>query len=461
MGSVVTNQLQILPLALQHSFAPGDDLEAIVLDAVSTARWPDGSSGVVDGDVIVVTSKVVAKVEGRIVQADSRDEVITEQAERVVATKITPRGVTSIVQTSHGLVLAAAGVDASNTASGTVVLLPEDSDASAKRLRSFLMEKTGSTIAVVVTDTMGRPWRLGVTDVAIGASGITVLDDHTGRVDDFGNTLEMTVVAVADEIASAVDLATGKLGGAPIAIVRGLSHYVSANESSCARDIVRPLEEDLFWLGTAEALAEGARRAVAGRRTIRFFTGDPVEPDAVDRAIEDAVLAPAPHHSEPFGFIILRDDDDAQRLRRTELLDAMRRAWEVDLATIDAKQADEVERRVARGNILRTAPVVIVPFVDLDRGAHTYPDDRRNAAERDLFLVAGGACVENLLIRLAAEGLGSAWISSTIFAPKVVREHFTLGERVIPLGAVAVGVPAQAAKDRPSRRAKDYIVQID
>jgi len=104
---------------------------------------------------------------------------------------------------------------------------------------------------------------------------------------------------------------------------------------------------------------------------------------------------------------------------------------------------------------------VIIPFVDLDKGAHTYPDDRRNAAERDLFMVAGGACVENLLIRLAAEGLGSAWISSTIFAPGVVREQFTLGERVIPLGAVAVGVPAQSAKDRPPRRADDYIVALD
>jgi len=139
----------------------------------------------------------------------------------------------------------------------------------------------------------------------------------------------------------------------------------------------------------------------------------------------------------------------------------MRRAWEHDLTTIDGKSADEVERRVARGNILRTAPVVVIPFIDLAKGAHTYPDDRRNAAERDLFMVAGGACVENLLIRLAAEGLGSAWISSTIFAPQIVREHFDLGERVTALGAVAVGVPAQPAKERTPRRAEDYIISVD
>jgi len=462
----MSTALTVLALPIEHSFAPGDDINSIVLQALTSAVWPDGSTGLRDGDVVVVTSKVIAKAEGRIVLADSREDVIDQQAKRVVATKQTPRGITKIVQTSHGLVLAAAGVDASNTDIGTVVLLPEDSDASAQQLRNFISDQAGMDVGIVVTDTMGRPWRLGVTDVAIGASGVRVLDDYTGRQDEYGNTLEMTVVAIADEIASAVDLAAGKLGGAPLAVVRGLAeHVVSTGDVSAgdprARDIVRPLEEDLFWMGTHEALAEGARRAVSGRRTIRAFTEEVVDPAAVERAIEDAVLAPAPHHSEPFGFIILRDDDANQRQRRTELLDAMRRDWEADLTTIDGKPAEEVQRRVARGNILRTAPVVIVPFVDLDKGAHTYPDDRRNAAERDLFMVAGGACVENLLIRLAAEGLGSAWISSTIFAPSVVREQFKLGGRVIPLGAVAVGVPAQSAKDRPPRRAQDYIVTLD
>jgi coenzyme F420-0:L-glutamate ligase/coenzyme F420-1:gamma-L-glutamate ligase len=236
---------------------------------------------------------------------------------------------------------------------------------------------------------------------------------------------------------------------------------VIADDGPAAKDIVRPLEEDLFSLGTHEAMQAGARAAVSARRTIRSFTDDPVDPTALHRALEDAVLAPAPHHSEPFGFIILRRDNPTHHRRRIELLDAMRSAWEHDLTTIDGKSEDEVERRVARGNILRTAPVVVVPFIDLATGAHTYPDDRRNAAERDLFMVAGGACVENLLIRLAAEGLGSAWISSTIFAPQIVREHFGLGDRMIPLGAVAVGVPAQPAKDRPPRRAEDYIIPVD
>jgi len=457
----MTSTFTVLPVPLDHLFSPGDDINSIVIEALATIRWPDESTGISDGDIIVVTSKVVAKAEGRVVEAASRESVIDQQTERIVAVKHTPRGVTKIVQTSHGLVLAAAGVDASNTDQGTVVLLPVDSDASARELRDHVIDRTGVAVGVIITDTMGRPWRLGVTDVAIGSSGVHVLDDYTGRHDDFGNTLEMTVVAIADEIASAVDLATGKLDNAPVAVVRGLSHLVIADDGPAAKDIVRPLEEDLFPLGTREAMQAGARAAVSARRTIRSFTDDPVDPSALHRALEDAVLAPAPHHSEPFGFIVLRNDNPTHHRRRIELLDAMRSAWERDLTNIDGKSEDEVERRVARGNILRTAPVVVVPFIDLASGAHTYPDDRRNAAERDLFMVAGGACVENLLIRLAAEGLGSAWISSTIFAPQIVREHFGLGDRVIPLGAVAVGVPGQPAKDRPPRRAEDYIIPVD
>lgn len=447
----------MLAVPMDHRFAPGDDLAAILGDALAHAAWPDGSYGLQRGDVVVVTSKIIAKAEGRVVTAETRDAAIDANTVRTVATKETPRGITKIVQTHDGLVLAAAGVDASNTEAGTVVLLPEDCDESAARLRRHLAEQFGIELAVVVTDTMGRPWRLGVTDVAIGASGVVVLDDFTGRVDEYGNTLEMTVVAIADEIAAAADLATGKLGGAPLAIVRGLGPFVS-DTAQQARDVVRPLDEDLFSLGTAEAMRAGAQGAVALRRTIRHFTDEVVSQQAIERAIEDAVLAPAPHHSEPFRFIVLRGDDWRQREQRARLLDAMREAWVADLAGIDAKTAEEIERRVARGNILRSAPVMIIPIVDLDAGSHTYVDDRRNSAERDLFIVAGGAAVQNLMIRLAAEGIGTAWISSTMFAPQIVREHFALGPRAIPLGAVALGHPARPAKDRPARKAADYLI---
>jgi coenzyme F420-0:L-glutamate ligase / coenzyme F420-1:gamma-L-glutamate ligase len=454
MSSPVT----IVPIPIEHSFTSSDDLSAIICKHLAHICWPDGASGLLDGDIVVITSKVVAKTEGRIVEAASRDDAIREQTVRVVATKRTPRGVTTISQTKHGLVLAAAGVDASNTEEGTVVLLPEDSDASAAALRTSIEDRFGVRVGVVVTDTMGRPWRLGVTDVAIGAAGIQVLDDFTGRRDPYGNTLEMTVVAIADEIAAAVELATGKLAGAPLAVVRGLDHHLT-EEAIGARAVVRSLEEDLFWLGASEAMTEGAKRAVSRRRTIRHFTDEHVDAAAIERAIGDALLAPAPHHSEPFRFIVLRADDSHHATKRMQLLDAMRDAWVTDLSGIDGKSPEEIESRVARGNLLRTAPVVVIPIVDLAAGAHTYSDDRRNAAERDLFMVAGGAAVENFMIRLAAEGLGSAWFSSTIFASDVVRERFGLGRQAMPLGGVAIGHPAAPAKDRPPRNPADFLIK--
>ena len=453
----MNSSLSIISLPIEHSFTHEDDLEAILIDHFAAITWPDGTTGIRDGDIVVITSKVIAKTEGRVIQAENREQAIRDQTVRTVATKHTPRGVTTIAQTAHGLVLAAAGVDASNTDHGTVVLLPEDPDASAASLRKAIEGHFGIRIGVVVTDTMGRPWRLGVTDVAIGAAGIRVLDDFTGRQDAYGNTLEMTVVAIADEIAAAAELVSSKLTDSPVAVVRGLGHHLT-DDSAGARDVVRPLEEDLFWLGTAEAMVEGHRNAASARRTIRRFTDQPVEVGAIESAIADAVLAPAPHHSEPFRFIVLRADDPHQAQRRTELLDAMREAWIADLAGIDGKSDAEIERRISRGDLLRTAPVVVIPIVDLDAGAHTYPDDRRNAAERDLFMVAGGAAVENFMIRLTAEGLGSAWISSTIFAPHLVRQQFDLSPRAIPLGAVAIGHPALTAKDRPPRDPRNYLI---
>ena len=188
--------LQITTVLGIGSITSGDDLAAII--TATEITWPDGTAGFADGDVVVVTSKIISKAEGRIIAAHSRDAAIDAETVRVVATKSTPQAITKIVQTKHGLVMAAAGVDASNVDAGHVVLLPIDPDASARELLTQLQEATGKLLAVIITDTMGRPWRLGVTDVAIGAAGLIVLDDHTGRIDGFGRTLEMTVIAIAN-----------------------------------------------------------------------------------------------------------------------------------------------------------------------------------------------------------------------------------------------------------------------
>ncbi|MFD0734195.1 coenzyme F420-0:L-glutamate ligase [Planotetraspora mira] len=431
------NTLREEPVAITITGIPGlpevqagDDIARLVAKAVPALE---------DGDVLVVTSKIVSKAEGRVREGDSRTAAIEEETVRVVAR----RGDTVIAQTRHGFVMAAAGVDASNTSPGTILLLPEDPDGSARRIRDGLRETLGVEVGVIVSDTFGRPWRHGLTDVAIGAAGVRPLDDLRGRTDSYGNPLNATVTALADEIAAAGELVKGKLGGVPIAIVRGLAELVTADDGPGARVLIRPADEDMFRYGSADV--------VFARRTIREFSREEVDPAAVRRAVAAAVAAPAPHHTTPWRFVLLETPG-----ARTELLDAMRAAWIDDLRS-DGFSEESIARRVKRGDVLRNAPYLVVPCLVME-GSHTYRDDRRNASEREMFVVATGAGVENLLVQLAVEGLGSAWVSSTMFCRDVVRKVLDLPQSWDPMGAVAVGHAAGPARERPHRDAGDFIV---
>jgi coenzyme F420-0:L-glutamate ligase/coenzyme F420-1:gamma-L-glutamate ligase len=283
---------------------PGDDLADHLLGVAPAVE-------LADGDVVCVTSKVVSKAEGRIVEGD-RDAAVAAETRRMVAR----RGPLQIVVNRLGLTLAAAGVDASNVAPGRVLLLPEDPDASARSLRHAIARRTGTNVAVVVTDTAGRAWREGQADLAIGAAGLVVLDDHAGRVDPYGNTLAVTAPAVADEIAGAAELAAGKLGRRPFVIVRGRSDLVleAGHDGPGAVSLLRAPGADLFGLGAREAVLAALAAGAAGRDAF----GTPADPDDLGRALAEVTGLPV---SADGGTIVVDTTgaDDPRALWATEV----------------------------------------------------------------------------------------------------------------------------------------------
>jgi coenzyme F420-0:L-glutamate ligase len=265
--------IEVFPVLGIGELRPGDDLGAVIAEHASLQ----------DGDVVVVTSKVVAKVEGRLVLLESDDPDAREAARQAAIDAetlrvVARRGGLRIVETRQGLVLAAAGVDASNVAKNELALLPADPDASADLLRETLRERLGVEVAVIITDTMGRAWREGLTDAAIGVAGITALTDPRGQLDAYGNRLDVTRVAVADEIAAAADLVKGKLGGIPVAVVRGLAPDGKLpDDGNGTRELVRGAGDDLFRLGTAEAFELGRADAQAALGEPSALHADAVE----------------------------------------------------------------------------------------------------------------------------------------------------------------------------------------
>jgi len=285
----------------------GDDLAALLVDRVALE----------DGDVVLVTSKAVSKAEGRVVPG-TREEALAGETVRVVAR----RGSTQIVRTSHGLTLAAAGIDGSNVASGSVVLLPIDPDASARAIRARLIELTGLTVGVVVTDTAGRAWREGQTDLAIGAAGVRVLEDFAGQQDGYGNDLVVTSPAVADELAGAAELAQGKLGGRPFAIVRGRADLVLRfdDAGAGAAALVRPDGADLFGYGAREAVL----RALLGDPDDAVGFGAPSDAGELAEVVEQIGGVPQIEG----GWVVVSGDVGRDALRAL----AFAHGWVIDPA---------------------------------------------------------------------------------------------------------------------------------
>jgi coenzyme F420-0:L-glutamate ligase / coenzyme F420-1:gamma-L-glutamate ligase len=232
--------LSIIPIAGIPEIRPGDELAVLLADAAQAQHTP-----LAEHDCIVVTQKIVSKAENRLVRVDPDDLVARQAIVETESTRIVRRrGDLIISETRHGFVCANAGVDLSNVEEGWAALLPVDADRSAKHIRDALRARAGVDVAVVVSDTFGRPWRLGLTDVAIGVCGIAAVLDLRDTPDALGRTLKVTEVAVADEIASAAELVMGKSSGVPVAIVRGLC--ADWFRDSSVRELIRSPQEDLF-----------------------------------------------------------------------------------------------------------------------------------------------------------------------------------------------------------------------
>jgi coenzyme F420-0:L-glutamate ligase / coenzyme F420-1:gamma-L-glutamate ligase len=386
--------LLVVPLEGIPEVRPGDDLARLLLEAVRRAGLE-----LADGDLLAVTSKVVAKAEGRLVPlpADpaARERVRAETVAAETARVVARRGRLVIAETRHGLVGANALVDASNAGGDRLVLLPADPDASAARLRAALAELDGHDVAVVVTDTLGRPWRLGQTDVAVGLAGMGALDDWRGRTDGDGRLLEVTEVAVADEAAAAADLVKGKASRVPAALLRGVPR---PKGDGAARDLVRPPTDDLFrTAGTAEdllAFLEGAPPPAA-------FRPDPVEGAVLDRAIAAARAVPLP---------------GGGRLQVTPVPAEARAAC---LAALAPPPPSSIQVALA------AAPALLA--------CHLEPP-----LPAGVELAAGGA-VRTLLLALHALGIAARFQP----AGPALAEALALVPGARPLGLVATGRPGQ------------------
>lgn len=232
-------ELTIFPIEGIGEVEPGMDVATVIVDALES-----GTRQLADGDVLAVTHKIISKAEGRVVDlTDDGPDSHRHLVEQEAASIIRRRDQLVIAETRHGFVCANAGVDRSNAGTARAILLPIDPDKSANRIRLRLAERFGVQLAVIVTDTFGRAWRRGLTDVAIGVAGMAAIDDLRGQEDDFGKPLEVTEIATADEIAAAADLVIGKSSRNPVAVVRGVSWTPA---TTGVAPLIRPPGEDLF-----------------------------------------------------------------------------------------------------------------------------------------------------------------------------------------------------------------------
>ena len=367
--------VELVPIEGLPDVEPGTDLAALLASPLRAA-------GLAEGDVVVVTSKIVSKAEGRLVPGTDRAEAVAAETVRVVAR----RGDLVIAETRHGFVCANAGVDASNLEDGVLALLPEDPDRSAAVLREALEGSLGlERLGVVITDTFGRAWRTGLVNVAIGCAGLPAAVDLRGRTDHHGRLLEATIVAFADEIAAASGLVMAKDARIPVAIVRGLEP--PDGPDGPATDLIRPPEEDLFRSSPLEALRAGSYGA--------FGRGEVPRP-TLEEAIAAAAATTAGSLPANVAFAVVSSAEGLRELGR--LMPLPRGTAAVIGVTITGGSEDDVAGAAAIGERLRLA------LEALGLGADRLPAGGDDRAIRGLLGGAGSRAIDLLATGRAPGG---------------------------------------------------------
>jgi coenzyme F420-0:L-glutamate ligase / coenzyme F420-1:gamma-L-glutamate ligase len=445
---------------------PGDDIATIILAALAAS-----GEKLREGDVLILAQKVVSKAQGRSVPLGSvvpsqraeqlardvnKDPRLVELILRESTEVVRHRRDVLIVAHRLGFIIANAGIDFSNIEQGsaddTALLLPQNPDQTSAELRTALLERTGSDVAVIINDSHGRAFRNGTVGTAIGASGLPGLADLRGQGDLYGRRLQSSEVALADEIAAAASLLMGQADeGRPIVLARGIP---MSHRNGNAAELVRERKTDLF---RAQPISRSdiAEELLLRRRSVRRYTPEPVAAAVLEKLLHAAICAPSAHNSQPWRFAVMQTPRPKERLAR-----AMGERLRTD-RTRDGDRIDLIESDIARSFArVAGAPVVVIVCLTLE-DTDPYPDERRRSAEHRMAVQGTAMAMQNLQLAACAAGLGASIMCAPLFCPDTVNEVCELPSRWEPQGLVTIGYPANAGKPFTRRALNEVVRYLD
>jgi coenzyme F420-0:L-glutamate ligase / coenzyme F420-1:gamma-L-glutamate ligase len=454
---------QLVALAGVPLVEPGDDLADIILAALAASGEKLG-----DGDILVLAQKIVSKAQGRFVplasvvpsrraqqlaQEVNKDARLVELILRESTEVVRHRSDVLIVAHRLGFVMANAGIDFSNVDQGpddrVALLLPQSPDETCAQLRAAMFKLTSADVAVIINDSHGRAFRNGTVGVAIGVSGLQALADLRGLPDLYGRRLQVTEVALADEIASAASLLMGQADEArPIVLARGIPR---SGRSGSAADLVRARKMDLF----RDTQSDATNEVLLSRRSVRRYAPTPVSDEVVQRLLWAAICAPSAHNSQPWRFAVLRNPAAKERLAR-----AMGERLRAD-RTRDGDPSAAIEGDIARSFARITgAPLVVVVCLTME-SADIYPDERRRRAEHQMAVQGTAMAIQNIQLAAHAAGLGSSIMCAPLFCPDIVCELCGIPVHWEPQALITAGYPANAGKPFRRRALEDLVRNLD